>query len=222
MISIFIGAKGTGKTKAILNIAAALSCMGKRVLVIDTTEDKKIIDAFNFNSTENVLDFERNNYDVKIIKLNNLKQLDEFKNYDHILVKADEQTNLDSLDENYLYVLVQNQDKKTLKINGQLLLRMKDIQPKKQILIFNDYVESKFTREYIYDKLSAANVGFLYSSIQVEFPFREEDYRSAIDNQLDGFITLSKYSNEYKKALFDVVFAMDESIIAKEFSKKLK
>lgn len=205
-LSVFLGTQGTGKSHIMIYTAKMLANGGKNVLVVDGTSDQGLYNFFNFNrDLETDLEKPFIREEIEIIARNPLthKTTDygflsniNFDKYDAVLIE------IDKIIENHLFIkpknvfLIQNFDKVKLIRNKNLIENLqKNIKVK---IIFNQVIECKLKKEYIYEFLG------LGKTQAYEIPFNESDIQISYNSKMDGRLHLKKYSYDFKHTIFQI------------------
>lgn len=217
---LFIGAEKVGKSHIILSVGKILAALGKNILVIDTTRSQGIYSYFNYNkeveSTTALYEVKpiiRNGMEILVnypgvhrgIDYNHLNQVDMDK-YDFILVEGDKELNNQWTEYANTLFFIQNYDIQSLLCNKLILSSLGNMYRNIK-LIFNQYIYCRMDKVYMISNILENRKEKYKMTMEedIEIPFSEEDIVTSINNKLDGNISLKKYSNEFKKALFQIV-----------------
>jgi cellulose biosynthesis protein BcsQ len=219
---IFLGVNGAGKSHLLLSTARVLSAKGNNVLAIDTTKNQSMYSWFNYNyelEDEQALHYLKPivRSDIDILADNptihvkvDYKKLESYNlnSYDFILIEGDESTNDEWLSKANKIFLVVNSEKNNIhKLAKMMKEKSKYIDKKNLNIVFNQYLDSKLNKDYVYNKIidSVDDKFSFIDSTDIEIPFDSNDMITTQNNKMDGKIGLNNYSYDYKSGIFELV-----------------
>ena len=192
------------KTDLILNLAKILTCMGKRILIIDSTinQKAKYIVPFINPTTTYVTNFE--NMDIAV-GFKNLEQIKEYLGdmdelpYDILLIDIDtnEMMNVYNISKARKNFFVTAFDLYSLKKGLEILSNIEEPISLTKVLFSKDML--KEDDDYL--NFLSLEYKIIWSEYKIFFPLENGDLSVIIDNQRAEKIKFKRLSTQYKEGL---------------------
>lgn len=192
------------KTDLILNLAKILTCMGKRILIIDSTinQKAKYIVPFINPTTTYVTNFE--NMDIAV-GFKNLEQIKEYLGdmdelpYDILLIDIDtnEMMNVYNISKARKNFFVTAFDLYSLKKGMEILSNIEEPISLTKVLFSKDML--KEDDDYL--NFLSLEYKIIWSEYKIFFPLENGDLSVIIDNQRAEKIKFKRLSTQYKEGL---------------------
>lgn len=199
----FIGAYD--KTDLILNLAKILTCMGKRILIIDSTinQKAKYIVPFINPTTTYITNFE----DMDIaVGFENLEQIKDYLGnseselpYDILLIDIDtnEKMNIFNIQKAQKNFFVTAFDLYSLKKGMEILSNLEEPLSLTKVLFSKDML--KEDDDYL--NFLSMEYKVIWSEYKIFFPLENGDLSVIMDNQRAAKIKFKRLSTQYKEGL---------------------
>ena len=192
------------KTDLILNIAKILTCMGKRILIIDSTinQKAKYIVPFINPTTTYITSFE----DIDVaVGFKDLEQIKEYLGkpaelpYDILLIDIDtnEKMNIFNIQEAQKNFFVTSFDLYSLKKGMEILSNLEEPLSLTKVLFSKDML--KEDDDYI--NFLSRDYKVIWSEYKMFFPLENGDLSVIMDNQRAAKIKFKRLSTQYKEGL---------------------
>jgi DNA helicase HerA-like ATPase len=212
--SIFFGSSGTGKTHIASSIARALARNSHKVLVVDATQHQGMYHNFTFNKDIekainpdkpepfireqfDIIAFDYKKYD-EFNQKNFLKNI-KYEGYEHVFIEVEEPVEMGFIKGDAKFFLIQNLDAVALIRNKDILDRNNSLREAKLHIVFNQFYWSKLKMDYINKQLGTKDIA------NIILPYSFDDVKVSCNNKVDGKINISKYSQDQKMALFEIL-----------------
>lgn len=196
------------KTDLILNLAKILTCMGKRILIIDSTinQKAKYIVPFINPTTTYVTNFE--NMDIAV-GFKNLEQIKEYLGdmdelpYDILLIDIDtnEMMNVYNISKARKNFFVTAFDLYSLKKGMEILSNIEEPISLTKVLFSRDML--KEDDDYL--NFLSLEYKIIWSEYKIFFPLENGDLSVIIDNQRAEKIKFKRLSTQYKEGLLMII-----------------
>lgn len=196
------------KTDLILNLAKILTCMGKRILIIDSTinQKAKYIVPFINPTTTYVTNFE--NMDIAV-GFKNLEQIKEYLGdmdelpYDILLIDIDtnEMMNVYNISKARKNFFVTAFDLYSLKKGMEILSNIEEPISLTKVLFSKDML--KEDDDYL--NFLSLEYKIIWSEYKIFFPLENGDLSVIIDNQRAEKIKFKRLSTQYKEGLLMII-----------------
>lgn len=192
------------KTDLILNLAKILTCMGKRILIIDSTinQKAKYIVPFINPTTTYITSFE----DMDIaVGFKNLEQIKEYLGnsgelpYDILLIDIDtnENMNIFNIQKAQKNFFVTAFDLYSLKKGMEILSNLEEPLSLTKVLFSKDML--KEDDDYL--NFLSLDYKVIWSEYKIYFPLENGDLSVIMDNQRAAKIKFKRLSAQYKEGL---------------------
>lgn len=196
------------KTDLILNLAKILTCMKKRILIIDSTinQKAKYIVPFINPTTTYVTNFE--NMDIAV-GFKNLEQIKEYLGdtdelpYDMLLIDIDtnEMMNVYNISKAQKNFFVTAFDLYSLKKGMEILSNIEEPISLTKVLFSRDML--KEDDDYL--NFLSLEYKIIWSEYKIFFPLENGDLSVIIDNQRAEKIKFKRLSTQYKEGLLMII-----------------
>lgn len=188
-------------------LAAILKCYGKKVVVLDETE-QCYIKYFVNAEEETVETFEYQGIDYVFSK----SQLNEIENADVVLINTNKRMMLPLIEREDEIFVFANQDRSEL-MNMKSYIEALGARGFVNVTRFLNIVDSKIDQEYISNFLATDNINVLEDH---EIYFDEANIKTKIENTFNLRINFTNITSDYKSALME----MSSIIIGDELEDK--
>lgn len=198
----FIGAYD--KTDLILNLAKILTCMGKRILIIDSTinQKAKYVVPFINPTTTYITNFEEMDIAVGFENLEQIKDYlgnSEGLPYDILLIDIDtnEKLNIFDIQKAQKNFFVTAFDLYSLKKGMEILSNLNEPMSLTKVLFSKDML--KEDDDYL--NFLSLEYKVIWSEYKIFFPLENGDLSVIMDNQRAARIKFKRLSTQYKEGL---------------------
>ena len=204
----------------VIATARALNIMGKSVLVIDATSDKKykcIVPTID-NSSEYVTRYADIDFAVGFDSYDSLEKYLSEKNialklYNYVLIDI-------QVDKSYMYI-----DTNVISVtkNDELVHKMREENPDKELvfskILYRAYL-SRAATNYLEEKIN--NYAVKWTDEAYDISTDEQDMMVNIDSQFSGLIDLRKHTKTYILYLCEYISRILGDVSSKEVLKEIK
>lgn len=216
-----------------INLAKTINLMGKSVLVIDATNDRKIkyvIPALDNIGNSYVTQYDGVDFAVGFDSLHDLEnymveQQINIGLYDYLLIDIDDA-------KGYEYFKSRKFDKNYFFINTNMISVNKNKEIVKAIKVYeSNGEESQFTKVIYRQYMSRASENYFEKRIEeYELKFTEGSYEidendqdkmANLDSQFSGIIGLKKHSKMYVSNIADMTAEIVEGVTSKDVRKEI-
>jgi len=222
------------KVDLVTSLSKAIQIMGKTILVIDATLDKKykyIVPSLDIIEKAYVTQFDNVDYAVGFDSMNDVENymLDQKINislYDYILIDIDNPKTYEffrSRAFNYIYLVMDTSMlgyKKNLEIiNSVKVYSVQDDMTKITKIIYRAYM-TRTSERYIENKLNS--IECKWDEREYEIVESEQDKMLYLDFQISGIIQMRKHSNAFITSIVDIVTQVVDDTNPNQVKKAIK
>ena len=216
----------------VIATARALNIMGKSVLVIDATSDKKykcIVPTID-NSSEYVTRYADIDFAVGFNSYDSLEKYLSEKNidlklYNYVLIDIEDANTYTKfkdlqVDKSYMYI-----DTNVISVtkNDELVHKMREENPDKELvfskILYRAYL-SRAATNYLEEKIN--NYAVKWTDEAYDISTDEQDMMVNIDSQFSGLIDLRKHTKTYILYLCEYISRILGDVSSKEVLKEIK
>ncbi len=230
-----IGLMGyTEKYDFAINLAKTLNIMGKSVLVIDATLDRKLKYVIPSMSIEKSYVTQYNGIDFAV-GFGSIHEIDNYMNerginmglYDFAIIdidspKAYEFFRARGFDKLYFFIestVLSVQKNKEIANGFKIFNNASEEKIKMTRVIYKNYM-SRASEKYFVDSLTA--YGIEWNENEYEIPNDDQDKMVNMDSQLSGIIDVKKHTKYFISAIADMVAEILEDVKAKQVINEIK
>ncbi|CCC86263.1 hypothetical protein PPM_p0113 (plasmid) [Paenibacillus polymyxa M1] len=216
---LFIGA--TDKTDLLFYISKVLATVGKRVLIVDATDQQKHSYSIPHITKGNLITeydgfdvatgFEKQNKGIHEILQHYLKNKNErLESYEYILLDTDSEEFLSEVpkapwNDVHSHVLITNCERFTIERNVEILeFYVKGHDDIPFVRVQYPFVDSHVKEDYLNSVLSHLKIQF-DEDREFEFYYDEVNYATKVNNQFESRVYLKSLSRQAKKALYELI-----------------
>lgn len=222
------------KVDFITSLSKILQLLGKNVLVIDGTKDKKykyIVPALDIVEKSYVTQFDNVDYAVGFESMHDVENylVEQKVNvglYDYIIIDIDNPDTYEffrskSFDQIFLIFDTSMLGyKKNLEIINSLKVYSIDLnQVKVTKILYRGYM-TRTAEKYFEKKLNS--IEYNWDEREYEIFESEQDIMMYLDFQITGFVQIKKHSKMLINSLLDIIIQIDETITAPEIKRAIK
>lgn len=222
------------KVDLITSLSKTIQLMGKTVLVIDATADKKykyIIPSLDIIEKAYVTQFDNVDYAVGFDSMNDvenymIQQKINIGLYDYILIDIDNPKTYEFFRSKVFSKIFLVMDtsmlgyKKNLEIiNSLKVYSVDENDAKVSKILYRGYM-TRTSERYIESKLNAIECN--WDDREYEIVESEQDRMMYLDFQISGFIQMRKHSSMFITSIIDIVTQIIEDTNASEIKKAIK
>jgi hypothetical protein len=222
------------KVDYIISMAKTLELMGKAVLVIDSTADKKykyIIPALNTTEKEYVTEFNKVDYAVGFESMNDVEnymcsQKVNISLYDYVIIDIDNDKSFEffrtrGFDRMYFFVdsSVLSLEKNKEILNSIKIYNSADSQKTITRVLYRQYI-TRTSEKYFENKLN--ELEFAWDEKEYEIYEDEQDRMLYIDFQISGIVQIKKHSGSFVNSLSEFVAQIMEDVKPNDVKKAIK
>ncbi|MDD2375960.1 MAG: hypothetical protein PHD15_01720 [Clostridia bacterium] len=222
------------KVDLVTSLSKAIQLMGKTILVIDATGDKKykyVIPSLDIIEKAYVTQFDNVDYAVGFDSMNDienymLEQKINISLYDFILIDIDNSRTYEFFRGrafNYIYLVMDTSMlgyKKNLEIINSLKVYSLNEDETKVIKILYRGFMTRASEKYIEDKLN--QIECKWDEREYEIIESEQDKMLYLDFQISGIIQMKKHSNQFINSIIDIITNVIEDTNPSEVRKMIK
>ncbi|MDF2865675.1 MAG: hypothetical protein K0R72_487 [Clostridia bacterium] len=222
------------KVDLVTSLSKTIQLLGKTVLVIDATADKKykyIIPSLDIIEKAYVTQFDNVDYAVGFDSMNDVENymIDQKINiglYDYILIDIDNPRTYEFFRSrvfNHIYLVMDTSMlgyKKNLEIiNSLKVYSVDENDAKVSKILYRGYM-TRASEKYFEERLNSLECN--WDDREYEIDESEQDKMMYLDFQISGFIQMKKHSNMFINSIIDIITQLVEDINAVEIKKAIK
>jgi hypothetical protein len=222
------------KVDLVTSLSKTIQLMGKTVLVIDATLDKKykyVISSLDIIEKEYVTQFDNVDYAVGFDSMNDvenymIEQKINISLYDYILIDIDNPKTYEFFRSrvfNRIFLVMDTSMlgyKKNLEIlNSLKVYSVGENDAKVSKILYRGYM-TRTSERYLEEKLNALECN--WDDREYEILESEQDIMMYLDFQISGFIQLRKHSNMFINSIIDITTQIMEDTNASEIKRAIK
>jgi len=222
------------KVDLVTSLSKTIQIMGKTILVIDATSDKKykyIIPSLDIIEKSYVTQFDNVDYAVGFDSMNDvenymLEQKINISLYDYILIDIDNPKTYEFFRGrafNYIYLVMDTSMlgyKKNLEIiNSLKVYSVNEDETKVTKILYRGYM-TRTSDKYIEEKLN--QIECKWDDREYEIVESEQDKMLYLDFQISGIIQMKKHSNAFITSIIDIVTHVVEDTNPNDIKKIIK
>lgn len=216
-----------------INLAKAINLMGKSVLVVDATNDKKlkyVVPALDNIGNSYVTQYDGVDFAVGFDSLHDVEnylveQQINIGLYDYLLIDIDDAKGYEyfksrKFDKNYFFIntnmISVNKDKEIVK--AIKVYQTPDSENKFTKVIYKQYM-SRASENYFEKRIEEYELEFVENSYEIDE--NDQDIMANLDSQFSGMIGLKKHSRMYLSNLIDMTAEIVTDCSAKDVKKEI-